>query len=336
MGETSNILWTDATFNPWIGCAKISPGCDHCYAERWAARFPQYAGCWEGRHVTMSDAYWTKPLAWNRRCEREGRRMRVMCGSLCDVMEHNQSADLTPMRRRLGELILATPYLDYLLTTKRPENAGEFSSAAWPGADRWPANAHLVLTAENQALFDTRAPVALRLPAASHILSLEPLLGPVDVRPYLGVVHADQIGADEVPDDFPAIVMGGGSIHPPMYSSPWRDGFSWVIVGGETGPNARPLNPQWARDVRDQCAAAGIHFMLKPWGEWAPDGDASGSGVVVTDCHNGGSFGPDGSFRPGVFEAGCQHMARVGKARAGRMLDGREWNETPENNPKAK
>jgi protein gp37 len=235
MSKNSKIEWTDHTWNPWIGCTKVSPACVSCYAERstpartlnikWGPMAP--------RHRT-SEGYWTIPKHWNKQHEiffvEHGRKQRVFCASLADVFDNE-----VPVQWRMDmfSVIAKTPNLDWLILTKRignvlPMCAGDslmfdtISDHVWLGA-----------TVVNQQEADRDIPKLQEVPAAKRFLSLEPLLGPVDISRYLATGLID-----------------------------------WVIVGGESGPNARPMHPEWPRSLRDQCEAANIPFFFKQWGEW--------------------------------------------------------------------
>lgn len=232
MAENSKIEWCDATFNPWVGCQKVSPGCTHCYAETLMTRKPAWANTWGPRGIRRktSEANWKKPLAWNRKAEQEGRRYKVFCGSLCDVFEDKWEVD--PWRADLFEFVIEeTPNLDWLLLTKRPENVSDMVPAHWRTVGKWPANVWIGTSVENQKYADERIPYLLRIPVRIRFLSIEPLLGPVDLT----------------------YALGGSAV-------------AWVIVGGESGPNARRMHPDWARTIRDQCLEAGVPFLFKQWG----------------------------------------------------------------------
>lgn len=326
--ENSAIEWTDHTFNPWIGCTKVSPGCDHCYAEarmdkrlhrvRWGAGQP--------RQRTQT---WGDPVKWNKRpfyacpecgwrgyaagsangvpvCPRPqcaafvaSARACVFCASLADVFDN----EVPPQwRGELWALIRATPHLDWLLLTKRIGNARGMLPADW--FDGWP-NVWLGASIVNQAEADRDIPKLLRMPARRRFLSMEPLLGPVDIAPWLC--------------DFE---LGRGSQFGNLH---------WIIVGGESGPKARPMHPAWARSLRDQCNAAGVPFFFKQWGEWAPGSgfdmkprgyvDHAGRSVNVDACED---FPKDASSADG-----WSVVHRAGKKAAGRLLDGRTWDEFP-------
>ena len=318
--QNTKIEWADHTFNPWIGCTKVGPGCDNCYAEadfdkrrhvvQWGPNQP--------RKLTAPST-WATAARWNREAAAASVRHRVFCASLADVFDNE-----VPVQWRISlmALILQTPHLDWLLLTKRIGNAAEMLDAAFRAAhaqrETWanniPANVWIGATITNQAEADRDIPKLLAVPAAKRFLSIEPLLGPVDLeRPMPG----------------PDIDQGGGQ----MICQPWliQSGIDWVIVGGESGPGARPMSPDWARSLRDQCQASGVQFMFKQWGEWVdadngPEDDAAYDGksdcwVHIDGGHHGGEMGVD------FFNT--YPMYRVGKKAAGRLLDGREWNEVP-------
>ena len=292
MGENSAIEWTDHTFNPWEGCQKVGPGCDHCYAETRNARYAGGAapnwGPGAPRRRT-STANWRKPLAWQRDAARffveHGRRQRLFCASLADVFDN---AVDPAWREDLLDLIRLTPDLDWLLLTKRIGNAVTMvrrdGAIAGNGTRYLPANVWLGATVVNQAEADRDVPKLLatktELGARVVFLSMEPLIGPVDLRPYIGRVISD--------------AMGG--YQPEMLAPDPR--LDWIIVGGESGPGARPMHPAWVISLRDQCEAAGVPFLFKQWGENLP---------VHVDRVN---------------ETGIEFQ-RVGKKAAGRRLHGR-------------
>lgn len=235
MAENSKIEWTHHTFNPWWGCIKVSPACKHCYAESWAKRVGQSLWGAKSPRRFFGDHHWREPLKWNRDAAATKVRKRVFCASMADVFEARR--ELQPWRERLWELIGQTPWLDWLLLTKRPENVRR--TVPWNGA--WPANVWLGTTAENQHWAERRIPLLLENDAKVLFLSAEPLLGPLDLRQWL------RDGRNHVP------------------------GLDWIIAGGESGGSARPMNPLWAESLRDQCIASDIPFHFKQWGHWGPD-----------------------------------------------------------------
>jgi len=260
MAENSKIEWTHHTFNPWIGCMKVSPGCDHCYAETWDARGLQGKATRWGAHAARtrtSAANWRKPLAWNKAAAAAGERHRVFCASLADVFDNHASID-PQWRRDLWALIAATPNLDWLLLTKRPSNIDYMLPHGWSGG--WP-NVWLGTTVENQTEADRRIPHLLGVPAAVRFLSCEPLLGPVDlthmdINGHIASRHLGRIGGYWIN----ALTGKNDDMGRPCPDVPKLD---WVICGGESGPGARPMHPDWARSLRDQCQAAGTAFFMK-------------------------------------------------------------------------
>lgn len=248
MAENSKIEWCDHTFNPWIGCQKVSSACDNCYAETWDQRFKgERWGPYAKRTLTVK-SNWYKPLKWNREAINDGVRKKVFCASLADVFDNHRSI-LPGWRKDLWELIKATPALDWLLLTKRPQNIEKYLPDDW-GNHGYP-NVWLGTTVEDQFEAERRIPILLETPAPIHFLSCEPLLGPVDFARTLNMT------TDKIPegDSFPI--------------NPYKT-LNWVICGGETGKEARPMNPQWVVNLRDQCIYHRIPFFFKQWGEWAP------------------------------------------------------------------
>lgn len=327
MAEQTGIEWTDHTFNPWWGCEKVSPGCAHCYAEGVSNRY-EGPGLWgaEHRFRFFGDKHWAEPLKWNRKAEAEGVRRRVFCASMADVFEDRP--ELEEHRWRLFTLIAQTPELDWQILTKRPEFARDWlvnfyelyaglALSREPGA-RVPLargctglhNVWLGVSIEN-ARHTWRADVLREIPAAVRFLSCEPLLGSL-----FPVVHDDDLRSLS-PHRAPLDLTG----------------IDWVIVGGESGRAARPMHPDWVREVERarwahcQCrdAYAGVHeptcampaFFFKQWGEWAPYEWQVGDRFDESRMH--------------AFGSGSRNVwvERVGKKRAGRELDGRTWSEFP-------
>ena len=296
-------------FNPWWGCSRVSPACQHCYAETFAHRYGHDIWGKDSDRRFFGDKHWNEPLRWNRKAEADGVRRRVFCASMADVFEAR--ADLDEPRARLWELIAETPWLDWLLLTKRPASVHALAPARWfvepgnllceacsgsaslplgttcnehePRMTGWPANVWIGTTVEDQQRADERLPLLRSIPARIRFLSCEPLLGPLDLD---------------------------------------LTGISWVIVGGESGPGARPMDPQWVRTLREQCVSANTRgterdaspaFLFKQWGDWADEGHPLAA--LEGRPHH-------------VFESG-EHVYRVGKKVAGRVLDGRTWDEVP-------
>lgn len=329
MAENSKIEWTDHTFNPWTGCTKVSPGCDGCYAEAWAKRSGTVRwGAGEPRRRTTA-ANWQLPHRWNAQAAREGRRYRVFCASLADVFD-NQVPE--PWRWELFRLIAATPHLDWLLLTKRIGNAhdmlndaaaavaGEFVGAKeWDRAP-WP-NVWLGATVVNQVEANRDVPKLLVTPARVRFLSIEPMLGPIDLTRI--VVHRGPI------ELLPTAPPSHYAPHVCITVNALKGStqlLHWVIAGGESGPHARPAHPDWFRKLRLQCAAAGVPFLFKQWGEWLPatEGRSITGRVLVVEGEAPVPKAPQWHH----FPDGGQ-MARVGKKAAGRRLDGVEHNGVP-------
>ena len=173
MAANTKIEWADHTFNPWVGCAKVGPGCDHCYAESWAKRTGQ-ADLWTGKRRRTKT--WGNPLKWDREAREKGIRYRVFCASLADVFDN---AVPDAWREDLWDLILRTQYLDWIIVTKRIGNAAKMLPYDW--MDGWPG-VWLLATICNQAEADRDIPKLLATPAAVRGISYEPALGPVDLE----------------------------------------------------------------------------------------------------------------------------------------------------------
>ena len=302
MAENSGIEWTDHTWSPWEGCQKVSPGCDHCYAEsmnRWLRKGENWGPGAPRR--TYSDEHWEKPLRWDAAACKAGTAPKVF-PSVCDPFD---KAAPDGERERFWRLIEATPHLTWLLLTKRIGNVKDMLPWRWAGA--LPPNVWLGATIVNQEEADRDIPKLLATPARVRFLSMEPLLGPVDFS----------------------------QAHAKMAKMPWvvlnhlqRTGklptVDWVIAGGESGRGARPAHPDWFRSLRAQCASAGVPFLFKQWGEWLPvDNDG---GELYPDGHGGDDI--QGRFKAVMLDG--QDLARVGKKAAGRLLDGVTHNGFPE------
>lgn len=289
--QNSKIEWTDHTFNPWWGCIRVSPGCEHCYAETMAKRYGYRI--WGPSKTTerreMSANYWRQPYRWDAAASRAGKRARVFCASMADVFEDHPA--VIPWRERLWDVIFETPNLDWLLLTKRPENIKAMLPSVW--RREVPRNIWLGTSVESQEYTWKRIPDLLSIRASVHFLSCEPLLGELDISDYLEC-QVD-IHGQIVPCSCQLI--------------------DWVIVGGESGPGARPMHPDWVRGIQNQCERAGAAFFFKQWGEYLP-------------------FSQEQERMRGsvVFSSVMQptyHGTRVGKHAAGRTLDGRTWDELP-------
>lgn len=334
MVENSKIEWTDHTFNPWVGCTKISPACDHCYAETWARRTGQ-SHLWNGQRQRTSERNWKLPIKWNReaqaraagwqagidihggdeaRCIAGGfikpESPRVFCASLADVFDNQVPSE---WRRDLFDLIRQTPALDWQLLTKRPQNIAKMIERDC-ATGRLPENVWLGTTVENQDEATKRISFLRAIPATVRFLSYEPALGPL---------------------------------------APDLDGIHWVIAGGESGSGARAPHPKWFSSLRDQCKAAGVAFFFKQWGEWAPVSEMS-EDAIDQSYHPGPKGNPEGRRAPKYNEcvlhengdsflgtamhgpdtflhgSGAMLMIQVGKKAAGAKLAAKEWQEMPD------
>jgi len=226
--ENSKIEWTTHTFNPWVGCTKVSPGCENCYAEADMDKRRGFARWGKGqKRRKTSDTYWKQPLKWNRDAAGMKEKPRVFCASLADVFDEEVP---DKWRDELASVIGRTPNLNWMLLTKRPENFkpwvnfGCFSNV-WFG-----------VSVEDQKRFDLRIPLLMKAPAKVKFLSVEPMLGPIDL---------------------------GRWPYPTANMNPPKSSIDLVIVGGESGPKKRPFELDWARSVRDQCREARVPFFME-------------------------------------------------------------------------
>ncbi len=332
MGDRSKIEWTEATWNPVVGCSVVSPGCTNCYAMKQAGRLldgnpkvPHYAGTtqpskagpvWSGKVELAPERTLLQPLSWKRP------RM-IFVNSMGDLFHEGVPDEWID---RVFAVMALCPEHTFQVLTKRakrmqayfagiPEqpDMSEGRSALIEGSAQaiysqmtgedpslWLAvhtplpNVWLGVSAEDQQRADERIPYLLETPAAVRFVSAEPLLGPIDffhIRENTGHTF-NALSKKE------GIAFRG-------------TGLDWVIAGGESGPDARPMHPDWARSIRDQCQVAGVPFFFKQWGEW-----------ISAKCLPGHL--PIGH----IFDDGYQ-MIRIGKRLAGRLLDGREHNDMP-------
>ena len=316
MAENTTIEWATHTFNPWIGCTKISPACDNCYAANFGNLFGIEWGTGKPRKRT-SESTWKQPLRWNRQAQIKHdawenfkaqysdltdeqliergfikpHRPRVFCASLADVFDNEVPSE---WRDDLFSLIRDTPHLDWLLLTKRIGNAynmmnlsGKFAPEYFGDAIGFsaPQNLWLGATICNQEEADRDIPKLLSTPAAKRFVSIEPMLGAIDLRMV----------------------------------TDYRAQIDWVICGGESGKNARPMHPDWVRSLRDQCADAGVPFLFKQWGEWHPHRYRNKDGEQELK----------GWFKQDRASIDFCNVVRIGKKHAGRTLDGVLHNEYP-------
>lgn len=294
MADKSHIEWTDATWNPVTGCTKVSPGCDNCYAETFAERFRGAADHYfeNGFDLQLRPDKLDQPLRWRR-------PRRIFVNSMSDLFHKDiPEAHIA----RVFAVMAATPRHTFQILTKRHARMASLLSSAdfrdavamalfdvprpRPNAFTWPLpNVWLGVSVEDQKWADIRIPALQETPAAVRMLSCEPLLGPLDSLDL--------------------------------------DGIGWVIVGGESGHGARPMEPRWARGIRDACIAASVPFFFKQWGNWAPNG---WRGIGMSR----GSMGRERLVGPEMDDMGHREVIeRLGKKKAGRELDGRTWDEYP-------
>lgn len=322
MAEQTGISWADSTANFWIGCQKVSAACDHCYAEDLmgteGSRLKRAEWGPHGERIYCKQG-WTDVKKWQRRAEANGgldpelgRRRRIFVNSLSDFFDNHRSVK---WRGDAWHIIRRSPHLIFMLVTKRPQLIGRYLPPFW---DDIAERVWLITTAENQEWFDRRIPELLtscagRTQPAVFGVSCEPLLGPIQLDacytsepaayfPLFGAFSRDYLGPDE-----------GGQA---MFGDTEPMGkLGWVIVGGESGREARPAHPDWYRSLRDQCGIYGVPFHFKQWGEWAPD------------CLCGRAKPCPETPRPQPGPRGC--VFRCGKTAAGHRLDGREHLEVP-------
>ena len=354
----SKIEWTDYTFNPWIGCTKVSAGCKNCYAER-ENKYRKWTDGWGkgAPRKRTSPMNWKTPILWDMtrwfvcpecgwrgpegetalnnfgepRCPAcdcgnglEETRARVFCASLADVFDEEVPDE---WRDDLRRLMHSTPNLDWLILTKRVEKMVDYFEQEpffFMGANLW-----MGVSVEDQKSADYRIPYLFRIPAAVRFVSYEPALGPVDFG-WVGTnAHYDSLNGAAL---FGYIqkprppVTGWEAVGYPEFGVVGHVKLDWIIMGGESGPGARPMHPDWARSVRDQCQAAGVPFFFKQWGEWRQIRTPLVYGIGYESVKY---LMPDGSY-------GTQKHWYIGaaigierKKAAGRMLDGRTWDEFP-------
>lgn len=313
MGKNTEISWTDHTFNGWWGCTEVSDACDFCYARELAKRFGYDVWGNKPRHRT-SKQNWNDPIRWNKEAALAGVVFTVFAFSMGDVFDNQVPEE---WRADFWELVRKTPNLIWLILTKRPQNIKKMLPPDW-GAG-YP-NVRLGTTVEHQKAANTNIVHLLAVPAAGHFLSCEPMLGSID----LTRVSFEKGNGDER-HKFNALtgkaVMYAESINCELeylieLDTPIMNRLSWVICGGESGNKARPMHPNWARGLRDQCAAAGVPFHFKQWGEWLPC-------EAVEDTRRGNQE------KYKFFNDLDMTFYKSGKKESGRKLDGRTWDATP-------
>lgn len=363
-----------ATWNPIIAtrrdtgkrgwhCEKVSPACDHCYAAGMNKRSDGLVGIGTGLNyapdslpkvdISLHEKTLLAPLKWKR-----GRKIFVC--SMTDAF-----GDWVPdeMLDRMFAVAALCPQHDFQFLTKRPERAFDYVESRllngvnemidlWhargmPGAPKgrafprfhesWPLpNVWMGVTAENQEAWDLRIPILLQTPAAVRFVSCEPLLGPVDVRPYLATMRCLSCGylGNEDIEECPSCASSREYEYGPIALESGSDrlgSLDWIIAGGESGPKARPTHPDWARSLRDQCQAAGVSFFWKQWGAFSAEKPSPCKNWTLID-RQGNTFEDTTAWngkRGADSDTGEEYVYRVGKKAAGRLLDGREWNEFP-------
>lgn len=259
MAETTGIEWTDSTFNPWWGCTKISPACDHCYA----ADLDKRTGGDHWGNVPRrrtSEKNWNEPRRWQKRAAEfmaeHGRKRRVFCASMADVFDNQVDQ---AWRDDLWALIRECPDLDWLLLTKRPQNIADMLPPL-PIWDEIKRSIWLGTTVEDQKRADQNIVHLLSHDSAVRFLSCEPMVGVIDL---VELQAPSQSWRDLIGSEFYS------AFRPNMHHKDLFAGkVDWVIAGGESGPHARVADPDWFRILRDQCAHAGVPFLFKQWGNW--------------------------------------------------------------------
>lgn len=315
MGEHTGIEWAHHTLNLWVGCSKVNKLCQNCYAERSTfAKVRRADGIelWGAKadRRLVSEKTVNQVYRWNQAALEDGERRRVFCSSLSDILEDRR--DLDRPRFNLWKIVEDCQGLNFLLLSKRPENFARFTPRSWRDGS-WPSNAWAGTSAGDQETAEDAIPKLIDAARMAPVLfvSIEPMVGPIDFSAIR--IHDDELGAR------------------------WRvleDALSWVIVGGESGPDARPMHPDWPRSIRDQCVDAGVPFFFKQWGGWSAvydrdvdDPDWGRCDVVRDSTPRGRWLNLSGGH--GFHGDRVVRVDRIGKKAAGRELDGRTWDQTP-------
>ena len=308
MADKTKIEWTEATWNPVTGCTKVSQGCKHCYAEREWPRLTKLVPAYAGRafsDVRCHPERLEQPLRWKK-------PRRIFVNSMSDLFHEDVPVDFI---EQVFDMMKRCPQHTFQILTKR---AGRMQFILWSELDWEPLpNVWLGVSVEDQATADERIPLLLDTPAAVRWISAEPLLNDLDIRWWLQEKMLR-----------PGVMNGAAYINSHMDNR-----LDWVVVGGESGPKARPMHPDWARSLRDQCAAAGVPFLFKQWGEWAPASNLQkDTRLPFSRWGWMPSEGGDPILRFVQFKerpANHELMGRVGKKLAGRLLDGLLHDESP-------
>ena len=311
----TKIEWAAETWNPITGCTPISEGCANCYAKRMATRLRGRCG------YPADDPF--KPTIHRDRLSDPFKMKKpkiIFVCSMSDLFVDTGPEGSWPFIDEILRVCNDCPQHTFLILTKRIEAAwyyfnspvynGDYLRSKLLGENIW-----LGVTAENQQRANERIPILLQIPAAVRFVSIEPMLGPVDVWPWLMPVCKMCDGSASVPVD------GGGTPCPRCINDQGvdPDRLDWVICGGETGPGARPMHPDWARSLRDQCQSAGVPFFFKQWGKYCyPDQMPEDTYDAVDVHHNLAGHGD------------YNKPWGVGKKLAGRLLDDEEWNQYPD------
>jgi len=284
------------TFNPWWGCVEVSDACDFCYARILSERIGKAKWGMNEPRAPMADAYWQKPLLWNRQAKEAGIRLKVFCASMADVLETSADPVIIEYRPRLFKLIEETDWLIWLLLTKRPHNIHRMVPPRWLQA--WPDNVWTLATAENELWLEERSEHLRELPAPVRGLSMEPLLEGVSVKSLLPM---------------------SGAGNP----------INWIITGGESGTleTARPAHPGWYQKLRDEAKAGGAAFFFKQWGNWMPYPQMRGEQWPARYAHTRTVVGSPKAYGGPGYDAVCAFMPN--KSAAGHLLDGVEYHEFP-------
>jgi protein gp37 len=285
MSANTKIEWTDHTFNPWWGCSRVSPACRFCYADRDAKRHGFQVWRRHGERRMLSDNNWRQPVRWNRKAEKAGVPEKVFCASMADVFEEHPLLD--EPRKRLWDLIEATPWLQWQLLTKRPENV----AAMAPWGDSWPDHVWLGVSVETMRFANERIPLLLATPAKTRFLSCEPLLEELDL-PWLLPWNRAVLHSNAYPDH----ILGPygdrlTEIDCGSCDFDSADGISWIICGGESGPKSRPTHLAWVRSLVEQCRSADVAPFVKQLGAaWAKDSYVGGKSVFGLGDRKGGDW----------------------------------------------
>ncbi|MEN6414356.1 MAG: phage Gp37/Gp68 family protein [Veillonellales bacterium] len=316
MGK-SKIEWCDRTWSPVTGCTKVSPGCQNCYAERMSKRFGEKWGLPKDDpfKVTVHHDRLDQPLHWTK-------PSKIFVCSMADLFHDDVSFNFI---HEIWDIMKACPQHTFLILTKRPKKMKEtleriYSLERLGWAKGFWNHVWLGVTAENQEQADKRIPILLQIPAAKRFVSVEPMLGTVNLNRYI----------------MPSQKAKGTLFNAPIELS-GKDladlvGFhslDWIICGGESGPGARPVHPDWVRSLRDQCKMSGTAFLFKQWGEWAQVGECGNESddAEFYNKHNTQRINHNGGM--GYHGAGSIYVQHIGKKKAGRLLDGQLWDEYP-------